>query len=78
MNRKNVDNIRFVDFDELTLMAIVPFTFINDGNQATPGFRVDGLLKNGVSVEGLFVDKQSGQDKLCTNFIMNNWVNARK
>jgi hypothetical protein len=77
MNRKNLDNVRFVDLDEFVLMEIVPIQFPDDGKVLRDGFRVDGVSRNGLRIEGLYVDRQSGQDKLCQKFIADNWVNKK-
>lgn len=78
MNRKNLDNIRYADLDEFILMEIVLKQYPDENKVLKDAYCVDGVTKTGLRVEGLFIDKQSGGDKACTTFIMNNWVNAKK
>jgi hypothetical protein len=78
MNRKNIDNVRFVDLDEVLILEIVPIQFVNEAKVVEEGFKVDAITKNGLRLESLFVDKQSHTDKLCYKFIQDNWVNAKK
>lgn len=78
MNRKNIDNVRFIDLDEVLIMEIVPIQFIDEAKMVKEGYRVDAITKTSLRLESLFVDKQSGTDKLCYKFIQDNWVNAKK
>jgi hypothetical protein len=78
MNRKNIDNVRFVDLDEFLILEIVGFKFPNEEEVLKIGYRVDGITKTGARVESLYSDRTSAQDKLCVKFIMENWVNAKK
>lgn len=78
MNRKNIDNFRFIDLDELLVMEIIPIQFVDEARLVKDGFRVDGITKNGLRLENLYSDKQSGSDKLCFKFIADNWVNVKK
>jgi hypothetical protein len=77
MNRKNIDNIRFVDLDEFVVLQIVRIEFADESRTLKDGFRVDGLTKNGLTIESLFVDRQSGKPDLCTKFIMDNWSSKK-
>ena len=77
MNRKNIDNVRFIDLDEVLIMEIVPIQYVED-KLVKDAFRVDAITKTGLKLESLFVDKQSSTDKLCYKFIQDNWVNAKK
>lgn len=80
MNRKNIDDRLFLDLDELVSVQIVQFQFPEATSNVLKdnGFMVVGKSKNGLSFEGLFIDKQSGSDKACVNWIINNWVNGKK
>ncbi len=77
MNRKNIDNFRFIDLDEFVSMEIVPIQYVTPEMIVKNGFRVDGITKTGLKFEGLYVDKVSDGDKLCYKFIADNWVNAK-
>lgn len=81
MNRKNVDNIRFVDFDEFLLMDIKELPYVDSSNAEKivikKHYRVDGITKAGLTVEGLYLDVQSNSDKGCFKFIMDNWVSKK-
>jgi hypothetical protein len=77
MNRKNIDNFRFIDLDEFSMMEITPMQFVDEGRILREGFKVDGITRNGVRVEGLYVDRVSSQDKLCVKWISDNWVNKK-
>lgn len=78
MNRKNIDNIRYVDLDEVVIMEIVPIQFVIEGNMIKEGFRVDGITKTGLRIESLYVEKQDKVTIRCEKFIADNWVNAKK
>lgn len=78
MNRKNIDNVRYVDLDEFIVMEIIPIQFIIEGNMIKEGFRVDGITKNGLRIESLYVEKQDNTKVRCEKFIADNWVNAKK
>jgi hypothetical protein len=78
MNRKNIDDLRFVDLDEFVALSIVPIQYIDNVNKIVKeAYKVDGVTKNGLSIPELFIDRQSGTDKLCHKFIMDNWVNKK-
>ena len=81
MNRKNIDNMRFVDFDEFQEMRIVPIQFpekIGENTVLKEGYEVIGYTKQGLKVEELFVERQAKDSTRCFKFIMDNWVNAKK
>jgi len=81
MNRVKLDDVRYIDLDEFISMEIVPIQFIDDKDgvkTVKDGFRVDGITKQGLRVDSLCIDKQSGKDLACRNFVMANWVNAKK
>ena len=81
MNRKNIDNFRFVDLDEFVMMDIEPCqVIVKEGELSVVKecFRVDGITKQGLRIEGLYKDTQSGKIDMCSNFIMKNWVDAKK
>lgn len=78
MNRKNIDNVRYVDLDEFVVMEIVPIQFIGNDKVVQEGFRVDGITKTGLRIESLYVEKQSNDTVRCAKFIAENWVNQKK
>lgn len=80
MNRKNVDNFRYMDFDEFVMMEIEPCqVIVTEGNinVVKECFRVDGVTKAGFKIEGLYRDTQSGKIDMCANWIMSNWVKGK-
>ena len=78
MNRKNIDNVRFVDLDECVVLQIIPFEYADETRTLKNGYAVHGVTKNGLSIENLFVDKNSGTTKACERYIIDNWVSKSK
>lgn len=78
MNRKNIDNSRYVDLDEIIMMVIEPMTYLDNEQRANQGFKVDGVSKQGFQIPSLFVAKNEKGNIACEEFILKNWVNAKK
>jgi hypothetical protein len=74
MNRKNIDNKIFLDFDKLVLMNVEEFHYANANMVLMVGFKVNAITDNGLKIPDLFVDKDSGKADSCQNWILNNWI----
>lgn len=81
-NRRNLDNIFFLDFDEILVLYPVEITFTSekDPMQLKKGFAVDGYTKTGLNLRQLlgrflYEDRKSGKPDECINFITTYWLN---
>ena len=77
MNKKNIDNFRFLDIDRFWFLEITPFRTIGEDNTVRDGFKVDGVTVDNVRIEKLYYDLQSGSSKLCEKWIIDNWLSKK-
>lgn len=76
MNRQIITKELFLDMDEILLMEIEPFTFL-ENNTGKTGYKVMATTKNNLRIP-LYEERQSGEQTKCYQWVMENWIKKQK
>ena len=76
MNRQIITKELFIDMDEILLMEIEPYQYL-ENNTGKIGHRVIALTKTGLKIP-IYTEAQSGEPTKCYAWILDNWIKKQK